>query len=123
MSANQSNSIAWFEIPVTDMMAAKGFYANVLQSELRDENMGPNETAVFNYDGGEGASGHLYPGTPSAAGTGATVHLYAPAPLEDTLVRVKQAGGKVVSDIVAMPFGRFAYCLDLDGNSIGLFTK
>jgi predicted enzyme related to lactoylglutathione lyase len=30
---------------------------------------------------------------------------------------------KVVSPIVEIPAGRFAYCLDPDGNSIGLFTS
>jgi predicted enzyme related to lactoylglutathione lyase len=43
-------------------------------------------------------------------------------PLEDALKRVGESGGKVVSDIVTIPPGRFAYCTDPDGNSIGLFT-
>jgi predicted enzyme related to lactoylglutathione lyase len=34
---------------------------------------------------------------------------------------VVPAGGKVVSDPIAIPAGRFAYCLDPDGNSFGLF--
>ena len=124
MSAStQTNSVAWFEIPVSDMQTAKAFYGAVLQSEPKDENMGPNETAVFTYAGGAGVSGHLYPGKPSAPGTGGTIHLYAPTPLEASLERLKAAGGKVVSDIFAIPQGRFAYCLDPDGNSIGLFTR
>ena len=36
--------------------------------------------------------------------------------------RVVENGGKVISDIVTIPAGRFAYCLDPDGNSIGLFN-
>jgi uncharacterized protein len=117
------NSIAWFEIPVSDMNRAKAFYSAVLQNELKDENMGPNETSVFVYEGGQGISGHLYPGKPAAKGAGSTVHLYVPSPLEDSLERVKAAGGEVVSGIVKIPPGRFAYCLDPDGNSIGLFTR
>jgi uncharacterized protein len=117
------NSIAWFEIPVSDMNRAKAFYGAVLQNELKDENMGPNDTSVFVYEGGQGISGHLYPGQPAAKGAGSTVHLYVPSPLEDSLERVKAAGGEVVSDIVKIPPGRFVYCLDPDGNSIGLFTR
>jgi len=122
-SSTPQNSIAWFEIPVSDMMRAKAFYSAVLQSELRDENMGPNDTSVFAYEGGQGVSGHIYPGQPAAKGSGSTIHLYVPAPLEESLERLKAAGGEVVSDIVKIPPGRFAYCLDPDGNSLGLFTR
>lgn len=117
------NSVAWFEIPVTDMKSAKAFYGAVLQNELKDENMGPNETAVFIYGGEHNVSGHIYPGKPAAKGSGSTVHLFVPSPLEDSLERLKAAGGEVVSEIVKIPSGRFAYCLDPDGNSLGLFTR
>ena len=30
---------------------------------------------------------------------------------------------KVLSDIVAIPAGRFASCLDTEGNSIGVFSR
>jgi uncharacterized protein len=105
------------------MNRAKLFYEAVLQNELKDENTGPNDTSVFAYAGGQNVSGHLYPGKPAAKGTGSTVHLSVPSPLEDTLERLKAAGGEVVSDIVKIPPGRFAYCLDPDGNSLGLFTR
>ena len=36
--------------------------------------------------------------------------------------RVWEAGGKVVSDPISIPDGRFAYTLDPDGNSFGLFS-
>ena len=42
--------------------------------------------------------------------------------LEETLARVEPAGGKVLSPVIDIPAGRFAYCTDPDGNSIGLFT-
>lgn len=118
------NSVVWFEIPVTDMKRAMSFYSNVLKTELTEDNTGPNAMAVFPIkDMGNGRSGHLYPGKPSAAGSGNTVHLAAPAPLEDAMERVTKNGGKVVSPVVTIPAGRFAYCLDPDGNSIGLFTS
>ena len=34
----------------------------------------------------------------------------------------KANGGEVVSPIITIPAGRFAYCLDPDGNSFGLFV-
>jgi hypothetical protein len=118
------NSVVWFEIPVSDMKRAKSFYDAVLMTDLQEDNTGPNPMAIFPIkDMKVGNSGHLYPGKPAASGSGNTVHLAAPAPLEDSLERLKKAGGKVVSPIVTIPPGRFAYCLDPDGNSIGLFTK
>jgi predicted enzyme related to lactoylglutathione lyase len=116
------NSVVWFEIPVTDMKRAKSFYDAVFKTDLQEDNTGPNPMAVFPITNiGKGQSGHLYPGKPSAGG-GNTVHLAAPAPLEDALTRVKENGGRIVSDIVSIPPGRFAYCLDPDGNSIGVFV-
>ena len=116
------NSVVWFEIPVTDMKRAKVFYDAVFKTDLQEDSTGPNPMAVFPVnDMKKGNSGHLYPGKP-ASGGGSTIHLATPAPLEDSLERLKKAGGTVVSPIVTIPPGRFAYCLDLDGNSIGLFV-
>ena len=42
-----ANVAVWFEIPVTDMGRAKAFYNAVLQTELRDDNTGPNPMAIF----------------------------------------------------------------------------
>lgn len=116
------NSAVWFEIPVTDMARSKAFYAAVLTTELADQD-GPNPMAVFpSLDDGS-VSGHLYPGKPSEPGRGPTIHLAVPEPLEDAMKRVSESGGQVVSPVISIPAGRFAYCLDPDGNSIGLFTR
>ena len=70
-----------------------------------------------------GVAGHLYPGKPAPDGTGPTIHLACPDTLEEALERVTKAGGRVVSDPISIPAGRFAYCLDPDGNSIGVFSR
>lgn len=113
------NAAVWFEIPVTDMKRAKAFYGAVLEAELKDDNTGSNPMAIFPASE-TGIAGHLYPGKP-AAGAGNTVHLASPDPLEAALERVRENGGEVTSEIITIPPGRFAYCLDPDGNSIGLF--
>ena len=123
MSAfSPKNAVIWIEIPVTDLAKSKAFYGTVLQNEMMDQADGPAPTVVFQKSEAGGIAGHLYVGKPGAPGTGSTVHLAAPLPLEDSLARVKAAGGKVVSDIVTIPDGSFAYCLDPDGNSFGLFV-
>ena len=117
------NAAVWFEIPVSDMARAKAFYGAVLDTELKDENAGPNPMAIFPAAGKDSVAGHLYPGKPAAGGSGNTIHLQSPEPLEAALGRVRDHGGKVLSDIITIPAGRFAYCLDPDGNSIGLFGQ
>ncbi len=127
MSKMPKDSIAWFEIPVSNLEMAKAFYSKVTGYALKDEIMGGNKTAIFGYSGHEdmyasdAVSGHLYEGKPAAKGTGSTVHL-AVDNVDDALKRVGPAGGEVVSEIIAIPTGRFAYCFDPDGNSIGLYS-
>ncbi|WP_157016446.1 VOC family protein [Mesorhizobium xinjiangense] len=115
------HAIIWAEIPVTDMERAKAFYAAVLQNTLVDDDPGPNPISMFVVKE-KGRAGHLYPGKPAAPGTGSTVHLAVPAPLEDAMERLEANGGSVVTPVIEIPAGRFAYCLDPDGNSIGLFS-
>lgn len=117
------HAAVWIEIPVTDLDRAMDFYSAVTGMEfLKETEMGPNPIAMFNIgDMKSGVSGHLYPGTPSRDGTGPTVHLASPGTLEDTVERVRQAGGTVVSEIISIPAGRFAYCQDPDGNSVSFF--
>jgi predicted enzyme related to lactoylglutathione lyase len=116
------HAAVWFEIPVTDMVRAKDFYNSVLQTELADGEGGPNPMSMFPARHDSSVAGHIYPGTPPAAGSGNTIHL-AVADLEGAVERVSKNGGTVVSDIISIPAGRFVYCLDPDGNSIGLFVR
>ncbi|PSM19083.1 VOC family protein [Nitratireductor sp. StC3] len=115
------NAVVWAEIPVSDMERAKAFYGAVLDNAPADQNDGPNPMAVFACKEREAVSGHLYPGKPASQGSGNTIHLAVAAPLEDALKRVTDNGGTVVSPVIEIPAGRFAYCLDPDGNSIGIF--
>ncbi len=114
--------IVWVEIPVTDLDVARRFYEAVFGWKTTLETGGPNPMAAFpSSDPSKGVAGHLYPGTPASSG-GPTVHLAVPGKLEEAVVRVWKAGGKVLDrPPETIPPGRFAYALDPDGNSIGLF--
>ncbi len=117
-----ANAAVWFEIPVTDMKRSMAFYGGVLGADLTLDETGPNPMAVFPTKDRGAVAGHLYPGTPSVAGSGPTIHLAVAAPLEQAMQRVTQHGGKVVSPVITIPAGSFAYCTDPDGNSFGLFV-
>ncbi len=123
MSFTPEHFTVWMEIPVADLDRAIAFYNTVLDTELKKDDTGPNPMAMFPTSTPGGIAGHLYPGKPAADGAGPTIHLACPDKLEDALGRVKDAGGKVLSEIVAIPAGRFAYCLDTEGNSIGVFSR
>ena len=120
MSFTPQHFACWFEIPVSDLNAAKTFYGSVFKMELTVDETGPNPMVMFPVSDSEGGiSGHLYPGTPAEGGS--TIHLVVPDSLEEARNRVEAAGGKVESDNIEIPAGHFCYARDLDGNSIGLF--
>lgn len=122
MSFTPDNFVVWAEIPSTDLPRAVEFYNAVIDAALTIDETGPNPMAMFKpTDMKTGVAGHIYPGKPARDGSGPTVHLVTPDTLEATMERVTKAGGKVLSDPISIPFGRFFYALDLDGNSIGFF--
>lgn len=123
MTFKPEHFTVWAEIPVTDMERAIAFYNTVFDTDIQKDESGPNPMAMFPTATPGGIAGHLYPGKPAPAGTGPTIHAAVPDSLEEAMARVKTAGGKVLSEPVAIPAGRFAYCLDPDGNSISLFSR
>lgn len=117
-----AHAVCWTEIPSADIDRAAKFYDAILQTEMFKEETGPNPVWMFPTDPPmAGIAGHIYPGKPAGDGSGPTIHFTSPDKLETALERVKAAGGKVLSDPIQIPPGRFAYCLDLDGNSISIF--
>ena len=111
--------LVWCEIPVTDLDKSAKFYKTVFgYSTVRDDTQ-VNPMVNLTTDM-QAIAGHLYPGT-SASDGGNTVHLALSDKLEDGMKRSADAGGEVVSPIITIPPGRFAYAKDIDGNSIGLF--
>ena len=122
MSFKPKNFNVWCEIPATDLERSRKFYATVFDLELKVEEAGPNPVVFFPTEDEQGVAGHIYPGKPAADGQGPTVHFSVPDTVEKSMERVKSAGGTVLSGIIEIPSGRFAYCQDPDGNSIGLFS-
>ncbi|WP_371153763.1 VOC family protein [Jannaschia sp. 2305UL9-9] len=120
-AAAAPNAVVWAEIPVTDLARGQAFYEAVLGVTMKAEQMGPNMAAVFPYAGGAGVSGHIYEGKPAGDGRGPTVSLLVTDDLTQVMERVWTAGGKVLGEVITIPFGRFFYATDPDGNSLSLF--
>ena len=122
MTFTPDNAVVWTEIPVRDIDRGIAFYSQVFDFEMTKDESGPNPMAMFPVkDLATGTAGHIYPGNPAAPGTGPTIHVHVPDSLEPTADRFEKAGGTIKGDAISMPFGRFQYGEDPDGNSIGLF--
>lgn len=122
MTFTPDHFTVWAELPTKDLDRAIKFYNQVFQLDLKKDDTGPNPMAMFPTKNNTGIAGHLYPGKPAADGAGPTIHFASPDKLEDALERVTQAGGKVLSEVITIPAGRFGYCQDTEGNSIGVFS-
>lgn len=119
---SQRPVLVWSEIAVSDLEKSCSFYADVYGYKMEINTSGPNPMAVLNGEANSPA-GNLYQGTPAGDGRGNTVHL-ALAPgdtVEAASDRVTKGGGNVTGPLVEMPFGRWTYATDPDGNPIGLF--
>ncbi|MCL6284258.1 VOC family protein [Ruegeria sp. 2012CJ41-6] len=122
MSFQPKDFLVWGEVPVSDLDKAIAFYSRVTGAELTMDESGPNPVAMFQpKDPKTGIALHLYPGTPASDGRGPTLHLAAEGTLAEVMDRVFQAGGRVTSEIIEIPPGRFFYATDPDGNSLGFF--
>ncbi|RLQ88721.1 VOC family protein [Notoacmeibacter ruber] len=118
----KENVCVWFELPVTDLNASRAFYEKATGHSFKEEKADGKPMLVFDYKDRATVSGHLYEGKPAGNGQGPTIHIAVEGTVEDAMQRAKDAGGTIVSPVIEIPAGRFVYCTDPDGNSIGLFT-
>ena len=124
----QYNAVGWFEIPVTDMERAIGFYEKVFGFKLSRQQVGQLEMAWFPFVGtGLGATGSLVFNKDFYKPSGDGVLVYFTAPSGDVDVeisRVKAAGGEVLvsKKLIRRDIGYMAVVQDLEGNRIALHS-
>lgn len=119
----RDNVCVWFELPVSDLTASRTFYEKATGHSFKEEQADGKTMLMFECaDKENGVAGHLYEGKPATDGNGPTIHIAVDGPLEDAMERATAAGATIVSPIIEIPAGRFVYCTDPDGNSIGLFS-
>lgn len=113
------DTLSWFEIFVTDMKRAQGFYEQLLDRKLRAETFNGEPNAIFPAEGLKGSLVKREGRQPSA--DGALVYLDCTGQLDAVLGRVAKAGGRVLvpkTDIG--PPGFIAVIADTEGNQVGL---
>ena len=109
---NEPGSMCWNELATRDLDTAKTFYADVLGWDLHDEDFGGFDytTIVLDDDpnGGMFAMGEAFP----AEHPPYWAVYMAVEDADDTLDRVREAGGEVVGEAQDTPFGRVATVVD-----------
>jgi len=110
-----------FEIPVDDPDRAEKFYATVFGWTFDRYPGAPNYY-------GMASTGETNPGINGALfqrseNSGTTIRMSVDS-IEDSIAKVKAAGGSVLQDKMPIPgMGYVATCKDTEGNEIGLFTN
>jgi uncharacterized protein len=122
-----TNSLNWFEIPVTDLHRAKHFYQVLFSIHMEEMEMMGMKMAMFPGipDSGK-ASGALVQSEyhkPSMEGT--IVYLNANPDMSPVLEKVEMEGGKIIMPKTAISpeIGFMAFFADTEGNRVALHSK
>lgn len=124
---NNSNSLNWFEIPVTDIERAQKFYETVFDIEMERNDMEQFQMAFFPFQPGSGkATGAIVQSQmhiPSEQG--AIIYLNADPNLEEVLGKIEGAGGKIVipKTQITEEYGYMAFFNDSEGNRVALHSQ
>ncbi|MFN9357676.1 MAG: VOC family protein [Alphaproteobacteria bacterium] len=116
------NPVFHFEIPVTDMDRAIGFYETVFGFRLRREVVDGHEMAFFpRTDGAPGASGALAKGDVYVPSLHGPIISFEVPDIDSILERVQRLGGKVLYPKKHVgEAGHVAEFQDSEGNRIAL---
>lgn len=111
------HSLNYVELTVTDLAAAKAFYAQAFGWRFVD--YGPDYAGIASPEGdGEDVGGLLVAAQPRPQG-GPFVLLYS-EDLEETEWAIVRAGGRIVQAPYAFPGGRRLHFADPSGNELGV---
>jgi predicted enzyme related to lactoylglutathione lyase len=113
--AHEHHAIDYIEITVTDVAAAKAFYAAAFDWTFND--YGPGYAGI---QGSAREQGGLAQGTPVRGGP--LVVLFS-TDLDATVAKVRAAGGTITKMPFEFPGGRRFQFLDPAGNELGVWAE
>ena len=118
------NSLAWYDINVSNLERAVAFYSKLLDGELKIEAQGGMKFAVLPHEGEEGLAGCLAQVEDFVPCTnGILIYLDVDSRIIDATRIARENGGKVISDIQEVaPWGYMSIILDSEGNKIALHS-
>ncbi|MBT5484432.1 MAG: VOC family protein [Gammaproteobacteria bacterium] len=115
-----AHKINWFDIPVTDMERAVGFYTNVLDLGIAEEFPG---VSVFSHEEDE-VAGCLFTSEDAKPSTnGILVYFNVDGRLQEAVDMVEDFGGNIEQGAHEIGnFGQRALVIDSEGNRIALHS-
>jgi predicted enzyme related to lactoylglutathione lyase len=121
-----TNSLNWFEIPVTDLARATKFYETVFDLKLALMEMPGMSSAMFPMAPASGkVNGCLSKSAMhEPAKSGCVIYLNANPDLATPLANVTKAGGTVDMPKTSIgPNGFMAFFIDTEGNRVGMHSN
>lgn len=122
-----TNTLNWFEVPVTNFDRAKKFYETIFDITLNEMQMGPYRMGGFPAEPGNGKlSGAICQAEGYKPSTDGTVVYFNGNPdLQPVLDRVEKAGGKIAvpKTQITPEIGYFAFIIDSEGNKVGIHSQ
>lgn len=124
----ESNAVGWFEIPVTDMDRAKSFYETVLDIDIQLNDMNELKMGWFPMDHQKpGAGGSLvyHEDFYHPSDSRGVLIYFSCADVEKTLLKVEQAGGKILQPKkqISEDHGYMGLFIDSEGNRMALHSQ
>jgi predicted enzyme related to lactoylglutathione lyase len=123
-----TNSLNWFEIPVTDVNRASKFYSAVFGVTM-DAPMDMMGMTMVNFPN-EMGNGKVYGALVKSqyhkpSQEGCTLYLNANPKIQTVIDQIEKAGGKVVmpKTDISPEIGVMAFFIDTEGNRIGLHAQ
>jgi uncharacterized protein len=117
-----TNPVRYFEIPVTDLERAIGFYSTVFGFDFERVEIDGNHMANFPvFDDAPGITGALAQGDSYAPGQQGARLYFATSSIDDTLRSVERVGGRILYPKTSIgEYGWVAEFEDSEGNCIAL---
>lgn len=114
----KTGEINYIELPSRDLEATKRFFGAAFGWSFVD--YGPEYIAIENagLDGGFFKSDKV-----AATANGSVLVVLYSATLEETVDKVKSAGGRIVQDIFSFPGGRRFHFTDPNGNEYAVWSE
>jgi predicted enzyme related to lactoylglutathione lyase len=118
------NYASWFEIPAINFDEALRFYNYIYEIDMETNESGDYTMAFFPAKGGVGGAIVCGPGSvPSEKGS--LLYLNGGDDLNNLLIRVTEAGGRVImpKTLISEEYGYFATFIDIEGNKMAFHSN